>query len=131
MLSRRSRSLSSTASERSALWAKLTRTRKDSKPTTKNKSTPARTLVITAKITTKRLFHKTLSNDFFHEIVLTTREKPFQHPNETSRLIRSEFSSSFGVFNAFRNVALRKLYRGTVPASPRRTPFRRRSRITT
>src|SRR5262245_53303496 len=94
MLSRRSRSLSSTASERSALWAKLTRTRKDSKPTTKNKSNPARTLVITARITTKRLFHKTLSNDFFHELILTIREEPSQHPNENSRLIRPEGPAS-------------------------------------
>src|SRR5215472_17283072 len=51
-------------------------TRKESKPTMKNKSSPARTLVITVTITTKRLFHNKLSNDFFHKLMLTKVFRP-------------------------------------------------------
>jgi hypothetical protein len=35
-----------------------------------NKSNPARTLVITANRTTKRLFHKALSNVLFQKLML-------------------------------------------------------------
>src|SRR6516162_1810789 len=51
-------------------------TRKESKPTMKDKASPARTLVITATITTKRLFHNKLSNDFLNELMLSTVFQP-------------------------------------------------------
>jgi hypothetical protein len=76
-----------------------------------NKSSPARTLVITANRTTKRLFHKTFSNAFFHELILTTavgdklanharKLEIAQHPNERSRLIRRICPGNLSAYNA-------------------------------